>query len=178
MKKLIIVIIVCGLVFTSCTTVRQMNVIQEPERTDIVFKQTGYVTTWYPIYLMLEWNSVKGVEILISNKSENTITIIWEKSSITYNKETHSIFISGQKYIEAGRSADNITIPPQGNILKEIYPSDSIVLSKDIEWKVKSMGIGKTDEVTLNICVLVNGEELYLVGKSKPKQSGFGIWFY
>ncbi len=120
------------------------------------------------------------MQVGLQNKTSDAIEINWSKSSISYKGQTYGIFISGQKYIDAGKAVPNLTIPPNGRATKDIYPSENVAwIGNTAGWKISAMPISKRDMVTLTLAIESEGKTLFVTGESKsPTSTGFGIWFF
>lgn len=179
MKKALSGILATTVIFASCTSLQPIVGESKYSQESVEVIQNGYLVTWTPIYIMLEWQSVKGLQVELQNKSGNTIEINWSESSIAYKGQTYGLFISGQKYVDAGKAVPNLTIPPNGRVNKDIYPSDNVSWAGNAGWRISAMPIGKKDKVTLTIAIESEGKTQFITGESTSRiGTGFGIWFF
>jgi len=118
--------------------------------------------------------SNKGVSITLENVSDAPITINWEKSSITYDDKTSSIFLDGQKAITANVSSmPPLTIPSKKSVQVDIYPSDNVKFNSDkMEWEIGKMGLSKGENLTLLLNYVYNSKDYFIDIKAAPK-NGF-----
>lgn len=67
-----------------------------------------------------------GIKIFVTNKSEKEyLEIVWDKSIINNSP----CFISGGKYVDAGKSQLNTVIRPKGTYNVTVYPADNVYYS-------------------------------------------------
>lgn len=95
-----------------------------------------------------------GLSVVVTNKSENPITLVWDKSSIAVNQQSDNVFITGQKFTNSGTSSPPITIAKGNKKEFHVYPASSISYNKKSnEWEITgiSCDIGNPIDLSLYI---------------------------
>ena len=99
---------------------------------------------------------IVGVSLLIGNESSKPAVIAWSKSAIEYNSGSYQVFLSGQKFMDAGRDVPDRVIGAGSRISIGVYPADNVYYADG--WKMKPI---KTSRLSCLIYVKVEGEERY-----------------
>ena len=70
---------------------------------------------------------ISGISVTITNTSDSVVRVRWEDSSIVYGENTHLVFLSGMKYIDAGKVFPVNAIPPGETLSTTVYSADQII---------------------------------------------------
>lgn len=104
-----------------------------------------------------------GFNITIVNNSNKVAKVIWNNSSITDEVTTHSLFLDGLKYSNAGESIPPTILSPKGKVSRSLFASENVRYGYKV-WVIDPM-IGR--EFTITICIEVDGKEYYLAKNIK-----------
>lgn len=110
---------------------------------------------------------ISGFKMVAKNNKKNIVKIVWEKSSISYLNGSYTIFLAGQKYIDAGKAPTPSLIVANGSINHEIYSS----IQPRLESYGWSMDRIKANEVVIILWVESGNEEDYYTVKVKEKET-------
>jgi hypothetical protein len=160
-KLLFAVFAISALLFTGCASAPsapppsfQISVIPDKAIPDLTLT---IVPHWQNKTLMAP-EGFTGFELSVANSSVSVAQIVWEKSSIASGNQSSSIFIEGQKYIDAQKPASPMIVPPKNTIAKDIYSASQVYYVENIGW---SMNVIPTRSVAIVICVDSNGAESF-----------------
>ena len=165
MKKLFLLCLLASF-FTSCVTA-------PPQETQIVKNEEKSVEVM--IHKQLKASKLLdmgfgGLAVIITNKSETPITVIWDKSSIAVNQQTDNVFISGQKFINSGTSSPPITIAKGNKKEVGIYSASSISHNaKANKWEIKGIPCTKGDSIDLSLFI-ESGEDSFFMTTTWSKE--------
>lgn len=112
---------------------------------------------------LLGQGGISGFSIKFTNNTDRIIRVVWEKSSISYNDGSYTLFISGQKYIEASKPMAPSVIPAKGSMEKDVFSSEqpSFTTGQYGGW---SMNPIRTSKAVLVLCIESGDiEEYYTV---------------
>lgn len=97
------------------------------------------------------WYTPKEINVSVKNLTDKTITIKWEESSINGN----TIFKSGMKYIDAGKTIPNTIIFPNSFENLELYDSSKVAYNSSMGY----WNIGFWSEKELPIKLIMTFEQ-------------------
>jgi hypothetical protein len=126
MKKIIAALFIVASL-TSCLSVENTP---PPNFTSTITSEND--TGLAEIAITTEWQSksffawaegISGFELNVKNNSDKIIKLVWESSSLSYNGNSYTPFITGQKYIEASRPMNATVIPAKGNFNIDLFSS-------------------------------------------------------
>ena len=108
---------------------------------------------------------VKGVSLKLENLTDNVLVIRWNESVIQMGNTSGMPFLSGMKYIEAGKPASlpNTIIPPKTFVTTDVYPAAKVQYSKSWGWGVlvEPINTGGTSQIILTMKVEEDGASKY-----------------
>jgi len=81
------------------------------------------VTTDWQSQGFLVTEGINGFDISIKNNTDKIVRIVWEKSSLTYNGNSYTPFIEGQKYTNSSEPMAPTVVPAKGQIGKAVFSS-------------------------------------------------------
>lgn len=102
----------------------------------------------------------KGVLLTVENATDDVVTVKWSASTIGFDGLSHSVFLTGQKYIDAGRPMPDQVIAPKSKIETGVYPADNVhyVSGRYGGWEMRGI-IDRT--VALTLCVETGTEKRF-----------------
>jgi hypothetical protein len=71
------------------------------------------------------YEGFEGIAVSIQNTTSQPIVINWNKSALEYDGTSHRVFITGQKYIDAGKDIPDRVIGAGSRIDVDIFPAES-----------------------------------------------------
>lgn len=98
----------------------------------------------------------KGYSLMVENKTDSIIKIVWEKSAVYYEGNSSLPFITGQKYIDHNSPMSPTIIPPKGKNTTGVYSADQVLYYKG--WFMKNI---PTFDTKVIICIEANGKDSY-----------------
>lgn len=137
----------------------------EPVRSDL-----GYYRSEDGVSFLLLAHT-KGIHCTINNHSAHTVTIDWNRCSITTRRGTSNIMRDGQRYIEKNAVVPPTTIPPGASITHDLIPTSSISYSSLVGWLVLDMPCEDGSRVGLYLALEVGDRpaDQYFVFKAVEK---------
>lgn len=146
--------IALALLLSSCMTIStEVNAPVNNEEENITIEVKKIIQKkgfgWWALLIPITTTSSQGIEILITNNTDKPQSINWNKSSLNWHNKSSPIFISGMKYIEAGKaSIPNTAIGANKTIKTTIYPANNIEWTGK-KWTINGMRLKEGDELTL-----------------------------
>jgi len=152
---LLVVLCVCFAVLLGCATIKfQSSVDEKYNDGAVVITVLGVERSE-----MLPFGA-SGIDLAIQNGSDNPISIKWNSSTIDYNGNSHQVFVTGEKFADAGRQIPDRTIARGSQIQIGVYPADNVVFVPGDYggWKINPIGATR---VSATICASVSGSDRY-----------------
>jgi len=103
---------------------------------------------------------LEGIKVSFQNATSKPIVINWNKSALEYNGRSHRVFITGQKYIDAGKAVPDQVVVPGSQVDVGVYPADSIYFVSGTYGGWRKSGFW-TDTISCLICVSIDAEERF-----------------
>jgi hypothetical protein len=103
---------------------------------------------------------IHGLNAVIKNNTNQILRIHWDKSSISYNNSSHTIFLSGQKFIDATKPVPATVIPANGTDSKSLFSSQQpfYATAGFVGWRIVPI---QAKKITLVLCVAAGDREDY-----------------
>jgi len=110
------------------------------------------------------YKGLEGIQVSIQNTKSKPIVINWNKSALEYNGTSHRVFLTGQKYVDAGKEVPDQVVGSGSRIDVGVYPADSpyYVSGQYGGWRMRGF---TTEAISCLVCVLVDGEERFYTAK-------------
>lgn len=108
--------------------------------------------------------SFKGVQLRLENHTASVIELDWNSSNIGGS----NLFLSGQKYIDAGKQVPNLVVSPDSVLEKDLYPSNAVGYYESTRYFIppSNWQIGYTNFPSeLVLKVIKNNESKYIIVK-------------
>jgi hypothetical protein len=70
------------------------------------------------------YHGIRGFSLQVANKTDDIISLVWSKSSLSYNGKSYLPFIDGQKYSESSKPQSPTVIPANGTTSISLFSSD------------------------------------------------------
>ena len=108
---------------------------------------------------------VKGVSLKLENLTDKVLVIRWNESVIQIGNTSGMPFLSGMKYIEAGKPASlpNTIIPPKTFVTMDVYPATKVQYSRSWGWGVlvEPINTQGTSQIIITMKVEEDGANKY-----------------
>jgi hypothetical protein len=101
-----------------------------------------------------------GIDFAIQNGTDSPITIKWNNSTIDYNGSSHQVFLTGEKFIDAGREIPDRTIAQGSQIQIGVFPADNVVF-REGQYGGWSINPINATRVSATVCASVSGSDRY-----------------
>ncbi len=157
-----------GLLLISCTTTSLATDIPYDVAVTSENDSNFVSITAEPIYgsstiLFDNYKGLRGIELSIVNNTDKSVRIIWSESSISYGENSYSIFLEGQKFIDANTPASPTNIPAKGKLVKETFSANQPYY--DGGWTMNLI----SGSPTIILAVESNGTRDYYTVKFTPR---------
>ncbi len=156
MKKWALVL--CAAFLASCATAKQppfeFSVAGQSEEDPVKIAVTGFQLDSG----LFTGGKVLAVNLTIQNASADPVIVRWRDSSIVYEKDSHKVFLSGQRFTDAGEPMPDQRIGPGATIKVTVYPADNLHFTSGKEGDLIIFPI-QSNEISCRIFVVVQGEE-------------------
>jgi hypothetical protein len=95
---------------------------------------------------------ISGFSANFKNNTNKVMRVIWEQSSISYGGNSHTLFITGQKYMEASKPMAPTVVPALGSMNKDIFSSAQPLLATGAlgGWRMRTI---QADKVEIVLCI-------------------------
>jgi len=124
----------------------------EPVRSDLGYYRSEDGVSFLLLVL------TKSIYCSIDNHSPHTVTIDWNRCSITTQRGTSNIMRDGQRYIDKDAVIPPTTIPPGGSVTHDLTPTSSVFYSSQVRsWLVLDMPREDGSRVGLYLALEVGG---------------------
>ncbi len=162
MKKMIFGLIGAGFLIVSCATTPSISRsfdVQVASEANTGMASISVIPKWQDKALF----NIAGYSVfhgLFKNNTDKIVRINWEKSSVSYNGSSSTIFLEGQKYINASEPMSPTVIPAKGSVEKDLFSASQpyYVTGQYGGWRMNNIPATK---VTLVLCIEGNGLEDY-----------------
>jgi hypothetical protein len=108
------------------------------------------------------YHGIHGFNFQVANKTDDIISLVWSKSSLSYNGKSYLPFIEGQKYIDSSSPQSPMVIPANGQTSVAIFSSGQPVYDSPVPgypysggWRLQPIN---TNEVVIVLSVESNGQ--------------------
>ncbi|MFB6258508.1 MAG: hypothetical protein ABEH38_07425 [Flavobacteriales bacterium] len=177
---------ITALLLQSCwkIPVHVMEKKPKKEMKNVVIKTEEYLIDWkFTLWCCIgvpRWKKqINGMKIKAVNNGEKPVKIIWNESSITYAGKTKRPCFKGRGYAGCGQqNVPPLTIPPNGQSTKKVFPAGSIVKNEEGAWQMNGLqGIKKGDQIKFSIKVGYEDDtEKYYTFTDKAPLPGHPVW--
>jgi hypothetical protein len=162
MKRLVIGLAITVVVLVSCATTPTVsrNIdVQIKSETNSGMAEIAVIPTWREKTLFIA-EGYSGFHGSFKNTTDKIVRIVWEKSSISYNGSSSTIFLEGQKYINASEPMSPTVIPAKGSVEKDIFSASQpdYVSGKYGGWRMINI---PAQDVVIVLCIESGGQEDY-----------------
>lgn len=104
---------------------------------------------WWALLIPITTTNSQGIEVLITNNTDKPQSINWNKSSLNWHNKSSPVFLSGMKYIDAGKgSIPNTAIGTNKTVRTTIYPANNVEWTGK-KWTIDGMNLKAGDELSL-----------------------------
>jgi len=105
----------------------------------------------------LSWGAVAGLEMTVTNNSGDSISILWNRSSIDYNGASHAVLVKGTGFLHRGTDIPDMVIRDGASLDVGVFPNENYRPTRPVYkiWPIKAQ------QITCRICVVVNGSERF-----------------
>ena len=162
MKRLVIGLTITVIVLVSCATAPTVarNIdVQIKSETNSGMAEIGVIPTWREksLFSAEGYSSFHGS---FKNMTDKIVRIVWEKSYISYNGTSSTIFLEGQKYINASEPMSPTVIPAKGSVEKDMFSASQpyFVSGKFGGWRMTNI---PAQDVIIVLCIESGGQEDY-----------------
>jgi hypothetical protein len=110
------------------------------------------------------YSGVEGIGVSIQNTTSQPIVINWNKSALEYNGTSHRLFITGQKYIDAGKDIPDRVIGAGSRIDVDIFPAESPYYESGTYggWRMRGF---TAETISCLVCAIIDGEERFYTAR-------------
>ena len=127
MKTTNFIILACSILLASCAATPPASP-QPTYFTTITSEKNSDLAaiTIFPIWenaSIFNAAGIAGFTINLKNNTNKIARVIWEESSINYNGNSYTLFISGQKYTDASKPMTPTILPALGSMQRDIFSS-------------------------------------------------------
>lgn len=156
MKKLLFVLALITTIF--CVSCASIDFVAAPSFKTTINEENAFLDFvdisvnphWHTANILDTDNGFTGFSVIIKNKTDHIVQIDWAHSSITYEGQSYTPFISGQKVEDATTPMADTVIPVRTSIVKDICAScQPYVDSKGIV----QMSALDSDKATIVLCI-------------------------
>ncbi len=148
MKKCTAVLLIAMLALAGCATMssKGASVLHEPSANGytIEVRSVQWVTDgWIPFKGIFN-QGIQGFNVIITNESPTSIIVNWSESILAYNGNTHTPFVSGMRYLDAGRPPKDEILPAGMTMGRTVNSASEVefIPGPFAEW---SVGYAETD---------------------------------
>ena len=162
MKRLAIGLAIFVLMFVSCATTppvaRNIDVKIKSEANSGL-AEISVVPAWHEKTLF-SVEGYSGFHGSFKNTTDKIVRIVWEKSSISFNGSSSTIFLEGQKYMNASEPMTPTVIPAKGSVEKDLFSASQpyFMSGKYGGWAMSNI---PAQNVTIVLCIESGGQEDY-----------------
>jgi hypothetical protein len=108
-----------------------MSAVQNPGFDTSVYSKNGDGIAKIDVDVMWQtggvsgglYHGIEGFSISVVNKTDDIISLVWSKSSLSYNGKSYLPFIEGQKYSESSTPQNPTVIPANGQTNVNVFSS-------------------------------------------------------
>ncbi|MDR2965855.1 MAG: hypothetical protein LBU88_08775 [Treponema sp.] len=101
---------------------------------------------------------ILGFNTSFKNITDDVISIVWEKSTVSYDGKSHIPFIEGQRFINASTPQSPTVIPPNGSTTLFIASAGQANYVDGYGWRIFPI---YTNTVTLVFCIEQNNKSSF-----------------
>lgn len=101
---------------------------------------------------------ILGFDTTVRNLTGDVISIVWARSTISYDGRSHMPFIEGQRFIDATTPQDPMIIPPNGSTRVFMSSAGQANFVQGHGWRIFPV---YTNTMTIVLCIERNNENYF-----------------
>ena len=149
----IFIMLLFVMLFSGCMTIQSSVNIPEKEDNDVSIKITKIIQKkgyglWF-LCVPLTTTNTQGVEVVITNNTNEPISINWNKSSFNWRNTSSPVITGDSKFIQAGTNTiPNTSIGSNKTAKIKLFPANNVEWTGK-KWKINGMNLKKGDILSL-----------------------------